>query len=95
MDWSLSTRNMSIVEETFNTEKGEIFFLDSTNDNVIVPHPSVLSQLELDPKALVLKTKTGEPLAHFQSLSRAFQSFLQPRMKIGREYGYDFMVFST
>lgn len=93
MDWSLSTKNMSIIEENFNTENVEIFFLNSADDSVIVPHQSVLTQLSLNPKALVLKTRAGEPLAHLPSLFRAFQRFLQPRMRIGRENGHDFMIF--
>lgn len=93
LDWSLSTRNMLIIEEMFNTENVEIFFLAAVTDKIIVPHPSVLSQLTANPKAFILKTQEGEPLAHLPSLFRAFQSFLQPRMKIGRENGHDFIIF--
>ncbi|MEP7376806.1 MAG: restriction endonuclease [Chitinophagaceae bacterium] len=93
LDWSLSTKNTTIIEETFNTENSEIFFLNKSDDKIIVPHHSVLAQLDSNQKSLILKTKTGEALAHLPSLSRAFQNFLQPRMKIGRANGGDFMIF--
>lgn len=86
-DWSDTIKFLTVMEQNFLTENMIIRFHQKSDDSIIVPHEIVLKQLEENPKALVLETNDGTPLAPLQSLSRGFQQMVEKWLKSGKENG--------